>query len=194
MSVAVELYAHRHVLLGVIDTGRGRLSDYLNDATIDVVPLDHAWIGDLMRPEVLPGHLTPASFRKQDILLAAALDSLDPRAARPGYVHTTAVQIVASVGPYLVTGGLHLPPGTRFDPRRLFGVGTRPFVPLTQARVTHQAYPRANAAHGAVLLRSDRVEFAGLLAAEDASTVAPLAAVLHEHIRSISGAAPKAQH
>jgi hypothetical protein len=190
MPVAVELYAARHVLMGTVEIGRRRLSDYLNDAGVDLVVLEEAWIGDLVQPDAPPGRLSPANFRKQDVILAAALDRLEPAAMRSGYVRTTTISIGASAGPYYVTGDVHLPPGTRFDIRRLFGAGSRTFVPVTNAKLTHLASPTTDAPHPVLLVRADLVEFSGLIGEASASTLPVLGAMLADRLRVLTGRQP----
>jgi hypothetical protein len=187
IPVAVELYAERNVLLGTVEIGRRRLSDYLNDATVDMVVLEEAWIGDLTNPEAQPGRLAPATFRKQDVIVAALLDRLEPPAMRSGFVRTTTVNIAASAGPYYLAGDLHLPPNQRFDVRRLFGPGTRTFVPLTNVRISHFYNPSAASQQPALLVRADQVEFAGLVADPAASSLPLLGTMLQERLRILAG-------
>jgi hypothetical protein len=173
--------------MGTVEIGRRRLSDYLNDAGVDQVMLEEAWIGDLMQPDVQPGRLSPANFRKQDVILAAVLDRLEPAAMRSGFVRTTTIHVGASAGPYYIRGDLHLAPGTRFDIRRLFGAGSRTFVPITNARLTHLSSPEADAPHPVLLVRSDHVEFSGLVADVAGSSMAVLGAMLADRLRVLTG-------
>src|SRR5213592_2200723 len=87
MAGAVELYAHRGVMIGVV--------------------------GDLAVPHDLPVRLAPANVRKRDLLLVATLDQLPPPRERAGHIETTTVAVAMSVGPYFVLGSLHLPIGAR---------------------------------------------------------------------------------
>ena len=173
-------------MLGTGDFGRRRVSDYLNDPNVDLVVLDEAWIGDLVRPEAPPGRLAPAHFRKQDVLVAAALDQPDPAGARSAQVRTTTVNVVASIGPYLVVGLIHLPATVRFDIRRLFGSDSRAFVPLTNARLTHLVSATSAALYPVLLVRASRVEFAGLPAVADPGLPAPHLAALYERIQALT--------
>jgi hypothetical protein len=186
MPALVELYAARLVLLGTVEAGRRRLSDHLNDLTVETVVLEEAWMADLAHPEREPVRLAPASFRKSDVLLAVPLDQPGPAALRPGYVRTQTLAVAASVGPYLVRGTLHLPPGARFDAARLFSVGARTFVPLTDARVSHATKPTGEATYSALLVRSDRVEFTGLIPGEQTHQTPPLVRALQERLRPFS--------
>src|SRR3954453_20755944 len=147
-------------MLGAMNLGRRRLSDYLNDPSSDVVPIEEAWIGELSRAGATPIRLAPATFPKHDGVLAVAMDRLGPPPGpmRPGHVRTSTVSVAASAGPYFVVGDIHLLPGVRFDITRLFGPGSRNFVPLTNARVSHTFNPRIDSRHAVVLVRTDRVE------------------------------------
>jgi len=176
--------------MGTVEIGRRRLSDYLNDAGVDQVMLEEAWIGDLMQPEAHPGRLAPANFRKQDVILAAALDRLEPAAMRSGFVRTTTLQVGASAGPYYITGDLHLAAGTRFEIRRLFAAGSRTFVPITNARLTHLASPTTDAPHPVLLVRADLVEFSGLIVEPTGSSMPVLGAMLADRLRVLTGGKP----
>src|SRR3954469_5723498 len=102
-------------MLGAMNLGRRRLSDYLNDPSSDVVPIEEAWIGELSRVGAPPIRLAPANFRPHAVALAGALDRLDPPPGpmRPGRVRTSTVSVAASAGPYFVVGDIHLLPGVR---------------------------------------------------------------------------------
>src|SRR5437764_3939924 len=96
-QVSLELYTSQHVLVGTLDVGRYRLSDFFCDPTSDVVALDDAWVGDLERPDARPNRLAPANFRKHAIILVAALDTLTPEGpARSRYVPTAPIPVAAS--------------------------------------------------------------------------------------------------
>jgi hypothetical protein len=188
--VPLELYTAQHVMLGTVELGRRRLSDHLNDPTVDVVALTEAWIGELERPSTPPLRLAPANFHKRHLIFAVAMDRLDPPAGayRPSYVRTSTVSIAASSGPYFVTGEVHLPSGVRFDINRLFGQGSRTFVPLTNAKLTFTPNPRIDSRHSVLLVRTDHIEFAGLV--EGAPTSAPyLAAAMEDRMRTLIGGA-----
>jgi hypothetical protein len=188
LLVPLELYTAQHVLLGTVELGRRRLSDHLNDTSIEMVPLAEAWIGDLERPGAVPIRLAPANFQKRQLLLAVAMDRLDPPSGpfRPSYLRTSTVGVAASVGPYFVTGDIHLPPGGRFDIVRLFGQGSRTFVPLTGAKIVYTPNPKIDAQHNVLLVRTDRVEFAGLV--DGAPSTAPyLAVAMQDRLRTLTG-------
>lgn len=189
--VPLELYTATHVMLGTAELGRRRLSDHLNDSTNDVVPLEEAWIGDLERPGARPLRLAPANFRKHVLLLAVAMDRLDPPPGpyRPGHVRTFPISVAVSAGPFLVLGDIHLPIGVRFDIRRLFGPGSRTFVPLTNASVHYAPNSHIDSHHGVVLVRTDRVEFSGMIdhAPESSS---PLPGNLEDRLKVLTGWSP----
>jgi len=185
---SVELYTQMHVMLGTLDTGRLRTSDYVNGAGVDMVPLVEAWIGDLARRDAAPVWLKPAAFHKRDILLVVPGDHLEPVAQlRPGFVRTRTVRVAVSIGPFLVQGDVHVPPGVQFEIRRLFGAEARTFMPLTSATLTYTPNPNVDAQHHVVLVRADHVEFAGL--AHDANEESPpaLASAVQDRLRALVG-------
>lgn len=188
MANTVELYTARHLLFGTVELSRRRLTDYLNDASVDLVALEEGWLGDLTQPAAPPVRLAPANFHKHDLILATAADRSDtPSGLRPGYVRTTPVLIAAVAGPYFVVGQIHIPANIRFDILRLFSTDSRPFVPLTNARVNHALAVRLDALYSVVLVRSASVEFAGVLDATAAARMPALGIALQERMRMLSG-------
>ena len=186
VQVALELYTAMHVLVGTVETGRLRLSDYLNDKDVGVVPLQEAWVADLARPGAEPLLLQPANFRKQDVIVAVATDGREAVGnQRPGWVRTRPIEVAASAGPYLVQGQLHVQAGASFDVRRLFGPESRTFVPLTDASVRYTPNPRVDARYGVLLLRTDKVEFSGLVAEAGAASIPMLGLAIRERLRSL---------
>jgi hypothetical protein len=187
MPSVVELYGERHVLLGSLEPGRRRVSDFLNDVTADVILFEEAWIGDLLHPEAAPVRANPARVRKQDVLLAAPLDRQEAAAMRSGWVRTSTVPVVATLGPCFAVGLLHLPPGVRFDIRRLFGPESRPFVAITDAIMTHSLGRPGGTGFSVLLVRADRILFAGQAADPLRASVPQLRAELQERLRAITG-------
>ncbi len=186
MLVPVELYAPRHVLIGTVETGRVRFSDHLNDRTLEQLILGEAWLGDPARPGAEPRRLAAANVRKRDVLLAAPLDIPGPAVSRPAYVATAGTPIAVSIGPYEVTGALQLPAGARFEIKRLFGPESGSFVPLSGATVSHAAGAGALARYPTILVRADRVAFAGPLA-EDGAEQPFLRTALQYRLRALAG-------
>lgn len=182
--VPLELYTATHVMIGTMDLGRRRLSDHLNDTGADVIPLEEAWIGDLSHGSVLM-RLAPANFRKHDLIAVSAQDRPDP--LRAAYVKTVTMKVAASAGPFFLTGDIHLAAGTNFDIRRLFGPGSRSFVPLTNATMRYTPKPKLDVPHSVLLVRTDRVEFAGLVEGTPTS-MAFLAMAIEERLRTLTGA------
>src|SRR5437899_278478 len=175
-------------MVGTLDIGRYRLSDFFCDPTADVVPLDDAWIGDLERPDARPNRLAPANFRKHSVILAAALDTLTPEGpARSRYVPTTPIPVAASTGPFYVQGNIHVNPGEHFDVRRLFGPESRPFVPLTGASIIYTPNPHLDARYKTLLVRTDKVEFAGLTDSGVPIALPFLARAVEDRLRQLIG-------
>jgi hypothetical protein len=180
--VPLELYTATHVMIGTLELGQRRLSDHLNDTGADVIPLGEAWIGDLAHGSVLM-RLAPANFRKHDLVAVAAQDRLDP--GRTGYVKTTTMRVAASAGPFFLTGDVHLAVGSGFDIRRLFGPGSRPFVPLTNATMRYTPKPKLDVPHTVLLVRTDHVEFAGIVEGSP-PTLPFLARAIEDRLRELT--------
>jgi len=191
-QVPLELYTDNQVIIGTLEVGRRRLSDHLNDTTIEVLPLDDVWVGMLDRPEAPILHLSPVNLRKRELIVAVGQDRLDPPALRSGWVKTAQTRVAVAAGPYLVFGWLHLPQSARFEVRRLFDPGSRGFVPFTDAEMIYMPNPHVDSRHPVLVVRTDQVKFAGLFAEEAAGSM--LAAAMELRMRTLlRGAKPTEQ-
>jgi hypothetical protein len=192
MLVPLEVYTATHILAGTLEIGRQRLSDFLSDPGANIVALQEAWIADLARPGAPSLRLVPANFRKHDVIFAVAQDRLDPPGPmRSRFVRTAPLQVAASAGPFLIRGEIHISLGEHFDVRRLFGPESRPFVPITHASVTYTPNPNVDARYSVLVVRTDKVQFAGLVETSTPPPVPFLAAVIEDRLRTLIGGKPR---
>ena len=89
------------------------------------------------------------TFDRDEILFVAPPDrATDPQRR----LHRRKNRLIAIVGPYVVTGTAHLPPGTDLDPfllRRQMR-----FMPLTDAWVTHRTDGSVDIARSVVIVNT----------------------------------------
>jgi len=132
----ISIFTERGDFDGWIVAAERRVTDMLNEHQYVRVCLDAAsdeW---------------EAVDRDEILFVAPPERATDPQRR----IHRRKNRLIATVGPYVVTGTAHLPPGTDLDPflvRRQMR-----FMPLTDAWVTHRTDPSVELTRPVVIVNT----------------------------------------
>jgi hypothetical protein len=153
----LSLYTSTYRIHGLIDTGRRRLSDLLNDDRFDVLELAEASYLDLLDSSA---PVTPAArvlIRKASVQLALPADGAHRLAA--ARVSTQRHPITLSLGLFRVTGDWHRRAGQPASCVHLLNGNSARFLPLTNARVCYLPDGQADLAAPVIIVNTRRTEF-----------------------------------
>jgi hypothetical protein len=160
--IALEAYAADCRLIGLVDLGDVRLTDFLN-ATAELR------LRDARLESLADGHVmeTPELTVARDELCAVVASG--PRGDVARRLRTRATQVVVDLGPYHIVGAIHGTPAS--DP--LSGVLRRAaWVPLTDVTVTYRRGPDSVSDDVATLLVNRNLANS-FRAVDEASVVLP---------------------
>lgn len=136
----IELYTADQRIVGWIAADGRRVTDLLNeDAELHLWRPSPGPLESTERPRPQqPGDTTGEwdTVVGADVLLAMPPEW---RASRQLRLHRRLRRVALAVGPFAVTGNLHLHPGVEVTPSLLHG--PQKFLPLTEAYLLHQADP-----------------------------------------------------
>lgn len=145
MAITLEVYLAHQVIRGNLrdDSGQ-RAIDVLNAAQSQIVTLIDAMAAS-MHAQAAPTKVSMVRIRRQQILFVVpqTVEPLPPRRFRVGFVEKRPLAVGVGLGPFIVTGTIHVNPTEptpittlEHDPSGRF------FIPITQACLTSLYDPR----------------------------------------------------
>lgn len=162
MTTAIELYLRDQVLRGDVRNESGRrVVDLLNESTSGVIELQDAWSGSV-HYQALPARRGTVRVLRSQVLFAIPHDlaPTGPRQLRAGYVEKRPVPAAVDLGPFFVSGTIHVGP---YDSSSIELVandaGKLPFIPFTAAHITSQYDPAWSLDVGIVLVNRPAITF-----------------------------------
>ena len=148
MAITLELYLEHQIIRGSFgrykDDSNFRPIDLLNYVTGEIIELTDAWSASL-HVEAPPAWLDTVRVKRSQILLVVAQDTtpLPPRQLRITFVEKRPFRAVLGLGPFSVSGTLHLNPQEQESLAALeHDSSGRFFVPVTDATVRSQYHKR----------------------------------------------------
>ena len=160
-TLTAEFHTDELTIHAQIDSPEGRLSDHLNGSlsTVDVQPVAVTWNRTGAAIEVQAPH---AIIDKAHVLFV--VPTREPhKTGGPGtgsWRRMNTLPCWASVGPFTLTGTIHLDP-ERGDPRIALRLLEKLFLPLTDVRLT-QANGETKE-YGALLVNRKKIDMLALL-------------------------------
>ena len=136
----IELYTVEQRIVGWISADGRRVTDLLNeDEELRLWRPSPGPLESKERPD--PADLADAGGDWDTVAAAEVLLAMPPewRASRQLRLHRRLRRAALAIGPFAVTGNLHLHPGVEVTPSLLRG--PQRFLPLTEAYLLHQADP-----------------------------------------------------
>ncbi|MDQ6681825.1 MAG: hypothetical protein M3Y88_00960 [Chloroflexota bacterium] len=148
----IELYTADARIVGWIEAGGRRVTDLLNE--LDELRLWHPSPGPL---QALSASATRDPGDWQVLPAASVLLAMPPewRASRQLRLHRRLRRVGMVVGPFSVTGNLHLPPG--IEPG-VHVLRAHRFLPLTDAYLLHNGEPSFEHVVSVVIVNARQVE------------------------------------
>ncbi|MGE3270126.1 MAG: hypothetical protein AB7P40_15345 [Chloroflexota bacterium] len=145
MAITLELYLAHQVIRGDMrdDSGQ-RTIDVLNAATSQVIALGDALAASI-HVQAPPARLGAVRIRRPQILIIVpqTVEALPPRRVRVGYVEKRLLHVGFGLGPFTVTGGVHVNPNEQNPIASLeHDASGRFFIPVTNACLKSQYDPR----------------------------------------------------
>ena len=145
MAITLEVYLAHQVIRGNLrdDSGQ-RAIDVLNAAQRQIVTLSDAMAAS-MHAQAPPSKLAMVRIRRPQILLVVpqTVEALPPRRVRVGFVEKRPLSVGVGLGPFVVTGTIHVNPN---EPNPINSLEHDPsgrfFIPITQACLTSLYDPR----------------------------------------------------
>lgn len=135
MMEPIEIYTADRRVSGWLTSGGRRITDLLNETPEVRIwrPAARAFDGDLNQAVPVPaGDGEWYAVSSDEIVVAMPPDRTSHRQVR---IHRQLQRVRLEIGPFQVTGGLHVPPGAQVD-AYLMRYPHR-FVPLTAAAIVH---------------------------------------------------------
>ena len=145
MAMTLELYLEHQIIRGEFKDEPGqRPIDLLNSASGGMIVLTDAWSASL-HAEAPPVRLHSVRVKRASILLVVAQNTapLPPRRFRVGFVEKRPVHSVVGLGPFTVSGMLHVATHEHSSIANVeYDATGRFFIPVTGAEVRSQYHPR----------------------------------------------------
>ena len=154
---ALSLYTSTYRIHGLIDAGRRRLSDLLNDDRFDLLELAEASYLDLLDPGAPVTTAARVLVRKATVQLVLPTDL--PQRFAAGRVPTQRHPVTLGLGLFRVTGEWHHRVGQPASYVHLLNGNTARFLPLTNARVCYLPDGQADLAAPVMIVNTRRIEF-----------------------------------
>ncbi|MCC7367748.1 MAG: hypothetical protein IT306_04965 [Chloroflexi bacterium] len=144
MPATLEFYMVHQVIRGKLRDDSGhRTIDVLNAATSQVVTLTDALSASL-HVQAPPTRIQQVRVRRTQVMLIVpqSVEPLPPRQFRVGFVEKKPMAVGVGIGPFIVTGTIHISPT---EPQPLAALEHDPsgrfFIPITKATMTSQYNP-----------------------------------------------------
>jgi hypothetical protein len=145
VAITLEVYLAHQVIRGKLRDDSGlRAIDVLNAATSQIVTLTDAMTAS-MHAQAPPARIGVVRIRRPQILLVVpqTVEALPPRRFRVGFVEKKPLAVGVGLGPFVVSGTIHVSPN---EPNPITGLEHDPsgrfFLPITQATLTSLYDPR----------------------------------------------------
>ena len=164
MATILELYLRDLAIRGELrNESNRRAVDLLNEPSSGVIALSDAWFRSV-HVQAPPSKIGAVRVIRAHVLFVIPHDTAPPgpRRLRSGYVEKRPRPAAVGVGPFFVTGTIHVGP---YDPPSIEATahetGELPFVPITRARVTSQYHAGWALEAGVLLLNRAAMSFTG---------------------------------
>lgn len=145
MAITLEVYLDHQVVRGSLRDDSGhRAIDVLNGAQSQIITLTDALAASL-HVQAPPSKLGVVRIRRPQILFVVpqAVEALPPRRFRVGFVEKRPLGVGVGLGPFVMTGTIHVNPN---EPNPITSLehdpGGRFFIPITQVSLTSLYDPR----------------------------------------------------
>ena len=145
MAITLEVYLQHQVIRGSLRDDSGHRSiDVLNGAQSQIITLNDAMAASL-HAQAPPSKLGMVRIRRPQIqfVVPQTVEALPPRRFRVGFVEKRPLGVGIGVGPFVLTGTIHVKPN---EPNPIISLehdpGGRFFIPITKACLTSLYDPR----------------------------------------------------